>query len=234
LEETHQAKAEFDVMGLYEKLTGKSLYSSPITEGGIAYRTMSRSLAAYRFDAAETNHLRERLNGKSDGIALRNASGNMAYCLWAKTEKDLNENANSMITLPAFGTRQMEIRSWDWSLKPLSRLQDSRGVMLLNGTPQIFIALPPELPNVPKTEGCETMQIKDTLYLLLKSDENTFVTVEIFDINTHQRLKIVENANCTEGGEYLLQVPISRLKKGLNFIEGNFGKRKWTKKIVIK
>ncbi len=234
LEETHQAKAEFDVMGLYEKLTGKNLFSSPVTEGGIAYRTMSRSLAAYRFDAAETKRLQERVGEKSDGIALRHASGNLAYCLWAKTEKDLNETANTMLTLPALGTRQVEVRSWDWSLKPLSRLQDSREVMLLNGTPQIFIALPSELPTAPKTEGCEPIQIKDTLYLLLKSDENTFVSVEMFDINTHQRLKIVENAACTEGGEYLLQVPISRLKKGLHFIEGYFGKRKWTKKIVIK
>jgi hypothetical protein len=93
------AKNEFEMMGLYKKLAGVQPYTSPINPSGIAYRTTSKLLNGYRFDAIETEKL--KLPSQADGGAFKNPeTGDIIYCLWAKTTKDQSEEAEVTYSFP--------------------------------------------------------------------------------------------------------------------------------------
>ncbi len=234
LQFTNQIKSEFDAMGLYEKLEGTKLYSSPLTEGGIAWRTTALSLAGFRYDAAETAKLNLAEKPKCDGAAFKNDKGEIAFCLWAKTKVDLSEEADAMFSLPAhLSGRKMENRTWNWSQKTIAKIVDTREVLLLNATPQFFMPLPFDFPEPPKEEGLNVVQKGEKIYIALKTDDKNVINLEVFDIQSQKRIKILDNANVDSEGKFCTILESKTFKKGLNMIEFSIGKKKFTKKIII-
>ncbi len=120
---------EFDLMGLYTKLENTKPYSSTLTPSGLAYQTVSKMLYGYRYDVAETKKIGipppENSGQVSiDGAAFKNSkTKEVIYCLWAKTSKDLSEEAVAMFSLPdSFISiekiKQLSLMRWDFSLIP--------------------------------------------------------------------------------------------------------------------
>ncbi|MEO0040866.1 MAG: hypothetical protein RL329_314 [Bacteroidota bacterium] len=114
LKEDKEARNEFDKMGLYEKLEGKTPYSSKLTPAGIAYKTASILLTGSVFDSVQTRKL--NLPNQVDGGAFKCKDGTYLYCLWAKTNIDRSETAKWEYSFPlSLKINRLDIKEWNYT-----------------------------------------------------------------------------------------------------------------------
>jgi hypothetical protein len=99
--------------------------SATLSNQGKALQTLSSLLYGATYDEAKTAAL--HLPSTVDGGAFKRASGEVVYCLWAKTSTDLSEQAFATLTLPA-----SKKTAWDGSVSSVS------GITELSGTPAFF------------------------------------------------------------------------------------------------
>ena len=129
---------EFDLMGLYQKLEGEKVYTSPLTPTGVAYHTISKILYGYKYDAVETQKLKLPL--EIDGAAFKNPQTNaLIYCLWAKTMKDQSEQAAAMYSFSdALNLKQVSMMQWDFSQTLKTEVISSKNIKL-TASPLFFM-----------------------------------------------------------------------------------------------
>lgn len=97
--EFDNAYAEFDLMGLYQRLDYNDGYFQTLNEEGVAHKTASDVLFGKTFDPTRTALL--QLPQEVGGGAFKDTDGNFTYVLWAKTKTDLSEVAYATYSFPA-------------------------------------------------------------------------------------------------------------------------------------
>ncbi len=114
IEEDADAQNEFDLMGLYNKLTGITPYNQVKNTSGITYKTTSDILFRSEYDATQSAMM--NLPTGVRGYAFLNPDGNYVYVLWAETTIDQSEAASEVYSFPAaMGISQLEKKVWDYS-----------------------------------------------------------------------------------------------------------------------
>lgn len=91
--------SEFDLMGLYKKLDYNHSYYQALNEVGIAHKSASDVLFGKTFDPVRTAQM--QLPANVGGAAMKDATGNFTYVLWAKTLTDMSETASATYSFPA-------------------------------------------------------------------------------------------------------------------------------------
>ena len=147
--EPDSAQHEFQLMGIYKNLNRTTPYQQEFTDQGMAFKTMSETLAGYEYDDAETALL--GLSGNVRGAAFKNAAGNVRYVLWAKTTLDQSELANATYSFPS----SLEIATfhktnWSHSIDGIMDNVSSQEIML-TGEP-IFL-VPDQMANLVDADG---------------------------------------------------------------------------------
>jgi hypothetical protein len=143
---THEKdlRNEFDLMGLYKKLEGEKAFATPVTPSGTAYHTTSKILYGYRYDATETAKL--QMPNTVDGAAFKHPkTGEVRYCLWAKTSLDQSEKAEAVFNFPTSlsmpadkgGISKIKKMDWDFAATNKDMVVSSKGIKL-SGTPVFF------------------------------------------------------------------------------------------------
>jgi len=131
-----EAKSEYDLMGLYQKLEQVPPYQQTINTVGITYRTTSEFLRDFRYDEAQTKAL--QLPHFIRGGAFGNATGEYRYVLWARTQEDRSEEATALFQFPtAWNIKGYLQHHWDYSDHGESTYQEGAKIQL-NGQP-LFI-----------------------------------------------------------------------------------------------
>ncbi|PST81815.1 hypothetical protein C7T94_18275 [Pedobacter yulinensis] len=120
----------FQAMGLYKKIT-EGPYTTGITPGGTAWRTVSRLLGGRKYDAAATAAL--QLPDNADGAAFYSATQqNHLYVLWARTSGS-SEHATVSYRFPAaMNVRSAKQINWEQAKTEFT------GTLTLTGAP-VFI-----------------------------------------------------------------------------------------------
>lgn len=128
---------EFDMMGLYQKLEGEKVYSSPLTPSGVAYHTISKILYGYKYDVGETQKL--KLSADIDGGAFKHPqTQTVIYCLWAKTTQDQSEKAVATYSFPdVLKMPQVVMMQWDYSQTLKTDMKVSKNIKL-SSSPLFF------------------------------------------------------------------------------------------------
>ncbi|NJK83281.1 MAG: hypothetical protein HC912_05150 [Saprospiraceae bacterium] len=127
---------EYQIMGLYDKLTGRRLNEIKANDVGLAYQTCSKLLYKKKFDAValEALKLPEGINGG----AFRSEIGEMVYVLWAETTEDQSEAVNRTLNLTkTTGVRKFVQKYWHTSQTQDSSLVEGKQIQL-TGAP-IFL-----------------------------------------------------------------------------------------------
>jgi len=126
---------EYNYMGFYKPIPDTPAGLLRMNESGIAWRTASRMLGNRKYDMAETTRL--NLPSGVDGGAFYSATvQNYVYVLWAKTTKDLNEDALATYNFPAsMNVSSMRCTEWDENETSISE-----NAVTLTGTP-VFIMI---------------------------------------------------------------------------------------------
>ena len=144
---------EYRLMGLYENLDRDMPGSEKLTQQGVGYRTTSKLLAGYTYDAARTAAL--NLPSTAEGAAF-SKSGTYVYVLWAKNPNDKTEVYTTTYSFPtAWNAANVERMEWDHSSTGAVTKQSSQGITL-NGSPSFFrldATQPPTTPDQP-SGGC--------------------------------------------------------------------------------
>jgi hypothetical protein len=111
--EQYENGAEYDYKGFYHPLPELPRGALRMHESGVAWRTTSKLLSERRYDENETKRL--NLPSEIDGGAFHSAiSNDYIYVLWAKTTKDMSEEASASYTFPEeLKVKEMTIISWD-------------------------------------------------------------------------------------------------------------------------
>lgn len=131
-----EARTEFDLMGLYEKVLGLTPYKQTYTSAGIAYKGCSDQLFGKRYDAERTAAL--NLPSHIDGGAFRDEQGFYTYMLWAKTQTDQSEEAYAVYSFPeSLDIFELAAHFWDYAVSKESYLIASSSVEL-TGRPIIL------------------------------------------------------------------------------------------------
>lgn len=139
--QTEKPRNEFDRMGLFPKIEGTSPKTKPAANAsGIAFHTMANILRYFRYNSLITKSL--DLPENADGAVFENDKGKKIAVLWAKTSKDLSEEAAVFYTLPKVFSNPKnntpyayELRHWDFSVNPKSAKLSAGTTLRLTATP---------------------------------------------------------------------------------------------------
>ena len=145
-----QSYDEFNLMGLYQKLTFADGGFQAVNDEGKALATATELLFGKTYDAARTAAL--QLPAGTDGGAFVDANGYYTYVLWAKTTLDRSESAQASYTWPAALSDPL-LRRFDWgyAYDRTSSLLDPNVSLALTGSP-VFVEEQPI--NVAEIDGC--------------------------------------------------------------------------------
>ena len=111
--EQNAGGGEYDYMGFYLPLPNSPSGQLNVHESGIGWRTTSRLLNERKYDANETMRL-NLSSGTNGGAFYSESAKNYVYVLWAKTTKDLNEEASVSYSFPAsMNVKEMTFTDWD-------------------------------------------------------------------------------------------------------------------------
>lgn len=136
-EEATQQFEEYQIMGLYDKLTGRRLSEIKANDVGIAYRTCSEILYGKRFDPSAFDAL--KLPTGINGGVFRNDIGEIVYVIWAETTQDQSEEARATLNLTkSTGVRKFVQKYWHSSETKDSMLVEGKQINL-TGAP-IFLS----------------------------------------------------------------------------------------------
>ncbi len=131
------ATSEFDQMGLYYPLEGQQLYTTKLTQEGVAFKTAAALLKGFEFDGAATTAL--ALPQTVDGAVFKDLKGGKIYALWAKTTLlDNSEQADAAYSFPtAAGLDLINQKNWDFSATGEQHIISSKNIKL-TGAPSFF------------------------------------------------------------------------------------------------
>ncbi len=114
------AKNEYDLMGLFQKLKDVPPYQQKLNTVGASYRTTSDFLKSYAFDPVRTQAL--NLPKTIEGGAFKNNAGDFRYVLWAMTTADQSEKASAIFSFPDhWKTPGLQVRNWEYSSNKANR-----------------------------------------------------------------------------------------------------------------
>ena len=104
---------EYDYMGFYRPIPNSPQNATlRMHESGVAWRTTSRLLGERKYDETETKRL--NLPSEIGGGAFSTTARDYIYVLWAKTTKDLSEEASATYTFPvSMNVKEMTVVSWN-------------------------------------------------------------------------------------------------------------------------
>ena len=112
--EQNENGGEYDYKGFYMPLPeSPDAGKLRMHESGTAWRTTSRLLAERQYDEKETARL-NLPSGIDGGAFYSKAARDFIYVLWAKTTKDLSEEASASYSFPAsMGVKEITSVSWN-------------------------------------------------------------------------------------------------------------------------
>ncbi len=149
------ATYEFDLMGLYYKLSIEDGYFNEPTDGGIALRTATDLLFEKEYDAERTAAL--ALPDDVAGAAFADANGAFTYVLWAKTTIDMSEEASATYSFPAAWNMGTAVkRLWNFGATSVTEIIDGENIAL-TGAP---IFLTEQIFSADNLSGCAPLQIQ--------------------------------------------------------------------------
>jgi PKD repeat protein len=109
------AYSEFDLMGLYKRLDYNDQAFQEMNDEGIAHKTASDILFGKTYNPQRTAQL--NLDSSTGGAAFTDEFGNYLYVLWAKTQTDQSETANTTYSFPAgMNVKNLLKCTWNASL----------------------------------------------------------------------------------------------------------------------
>lgn len=125
--------SELELMGLYQPLTGQSIYQQQLTPAGLGFKTTSDLLFGKKYDAQRSAAL--DLPSTIDGIAVVDSDGYYTYVLWAKTREDRSEVSSATYSFPtSLNLPQLERREWNWAQSTVENIIAPNNISL-TGTP---------------------------------------------------------------------------------------------------
>ena len=150
-----QSYDEFNLMGLYQKLTFANGGFQAVNDEGKALATATELLYGKSYDAARTAAL--DLPVGTDGGAFVDANGHYPYVLWAKTTQDKSEVAQASYTLPTALT-DLPLRRFDWAYayERQSSLVDPAAALALTASP---VFLEEQRIHLNAVDGCAPLTI---------------------------------------------------------------------------
>ncbi|MBL7815723.1 MAG: T9SS type A sorting domain-containing protein [Saprospiraceae bacterium] len=233
LAESHEMKSEFDLMGLYSKLENTPKEKVRMQESGIGYTTTSDILRGYHYDAMETQML--NLPTEADGAAFRNDStGDIVYCLWAKTNKDRSEEAELLYSFPTnLNISHVQKREWNYSQTYDVQILNSKFIKL-TGTPAFFRKGQLELKNMPEKESiyCFPSPADSELFINYRLDKEAVANLQIYDVGKRQYIQLFSNQT-TAAGTHQWHINTEGYENGLYIVQLNIGRQGFSKKVYI-
>ena len=233
LKEYDAAHNEFDLMGLFSPLENTPNDKVQIQESGIAYATTANILRGYRYDSLETKML--HLPPEADGAAFKNEkTGDIIYCLWAKTHIDRSEEAEVNYTFPAtLNMTQVQIRSWDYSQTYHAQTLSSKAVKL-DGTPCFFQKGQVALKEMPKNEPFYGFQnpIDKSFFINYWIEKADVANLKIYDVNNNKYIQLFDNQTI-ETGLHQWCINTEGYAKGIYIVQLGIGKQMFIKKFFL-
>ena len=118
----NEAKSEFHLMGLYEKLENVSRFKIRKTSSGIAYKTISDLLYGWEYDEKASKSLNAGQGIQAYAFYNTEKPSDRRYVLWATTTKDQSEAAEAYFTFPKeMKVKGMRVMDWEYSKTGKSR-----------------------------------------------------------------------------------------------------------------
>jgi hypothetical protein len=230
---------EFELMGLYKKLAGEKPYMSSITPSGIAYRSMSKVLNGYRFDKQETEKL--NLPTQADGGAFKQPeTGDVIYCLWAKTTKDQSEEAELTYSFPFAepedrGDSIANVAKMKWDYSQIGDIEVFPiNDVKLNGTPSFFYQTEVIEKAFHKDEPIAHSydEKKGEITITYKTLYDGQVDLKIFSVEKKDFIGIYDKQPLVKGF-HQRKLSTKDWKDGLYVIQMMIDKKPYTKKMLI-
>lgn len=129
------ASNEYRLMGIYQNLSRDIPGSQQLTDFGIGYKTTSRLLSGYTYDAVKT--LDMNLPANVEGGAFVN-NDSYVFVLWAKDPNDQTENYSATYSFPLSWNLYLAQRmEWNYSVTNSSSQQSSQAITLTSA-PSFF------------------------------------------------------------------------------------------------
>jgi hypothetical protein len=211
----------------------------PITSSGIAYRTMSNIIGDYKFDNLETEKLRLPL--QANGGAFKNPeTGEIIYCLWAKTTKNQSEEAEITYSFPLAepedrGDSVANVAKLKWDYSQIGDIE----VLPINNitlttTPTFFY----------QTEVIEKVFHKDEpithtfdekkgeITITYKTEYDGLVNLKIFSVEKKDFIGIYDKQHLAKGF-HQRKLSTKEWTDGLYVIQMTIDKKLYTKKLLI-
>lgn len=233
LQEFDKTKNEFDLMGLYSKLENTPKEKVKMHESGIAYATTSDILRGYRYDSVETKKL--NLPPEADGGTFKNdITGDIVYCLWAKTTKDRSEEAEAIFSFPDFlNMPHIQRRSWNHSETEDVQILNSKFVKL-TGTPAFFHKGQLELKKMPERETvyCFPSPADNDLFINYRLEREAISNLQIYNVNKREYIKLFGNQPVAEG-THQWRVNTEGYENGLYIVQLTIGRQLFSRKVYI-
>ncbi len=124
-----EATKPYDAMGLYKYIADKVPGQERINPAGIGFRNVSYFIKDKFYSKSRTNEL--NLPNNIDGGAFKDDNGDFIYVLWAKTSKDMSEEATARYSFPAsWKVDQLIQYNWDFTESQDSTVYNSNDVIL--------------------------------------------------------------------------------------------------------
>lgn len=217
-DEATQQFEEYQIMGLYDKLTGRRLSEIKANDVGIAYRTCSELLYGKRFDAKKFEAL--KLPTGINGGVFRNDIGETVYVVWAETTQDQSEEARAILNLTkSTGVRKFVQKYWHSSETKDSMLVEGKQINL-TGAP-IFLS-PVENNNIVSIKPYQLdvfpNPFTDNLNIKLDLDMEQKIYLRITNQFGNIVNTIIPNA-WMEAGTYTWELNTYYLQNGVYFLE---------------
>lgn len=223
-----EASSEYQIMGLYQKLSDVQLADIQLNDAGIAYKTVSDLLGESVFNLEQTTAL--QLPGNVAGGAFKNEDGDFLYALWAITQKDNSEDANATYSFPlSWNMEYIEVKDWTFSQHGRSTIFPESTISL-TGTPQFFsLAEMPKIQNI--AVDCFPNPFIRHLHLEFQVHEKRSVNIELLDGKGVLALSLLSEQNF-DAGIYQMDFELDDLPKGVYFLKMELGARLVVKKVV--
>ncbi len=206
-----EAKNEYDLMGLYQKLENVPPYQQTINTAGVTYRSTSIFLQDFRYDAPRTKAL--QLPPTVAGAAFVNAQGQYRYVLWAITQTDQSEAAQAEYQFPA-AWQITGFHQQDWSFSQSQADPFVNGARVqLTGQPSFIRSASSAGAGTEIVFNCLPSPFLDSLTLSIYLPQKEKVNLSIWD---HQGKLIHRYANGEKWDKGQRQLVFAKpLKAGL-------------------
>ncbi len=211
----HTADEAFSYMGLFKNLDQVALGGAQPNAIAWALKTTAELLKNTTYSPAQTEKL--KLPGTVRGAAFRHKTGQFTYVLWAKTDKDLDENVEADYAFPAeLALKYMEAKPWHYSQSGTHYLMNARQLKL-SGSP-LFLnetVITNDYPKSPKIIPNPTTDGHAVFEFWMFQDGRA--SVEIFDSSGRKVAKLLENEALVVGPQ-ALPIDLGQFPAGVYYV----------------